>query len=107
MASEGSSRNQEWCGRGGYQLVDNAVEHHCLALHPPLLESIPLEICKHGRNPAGSPFTKRAALRWTISSLSMLRRVCGSHTHEAYAIIGLVRDLKHILDRYGGSASGS
>ena len=54
MASEGSSSNHEWCGRGGYQLVDNSVEHHSLALHPPLLESIPLEICKHGRNAAGS-----------------------------------------------------
>ena len=31
MASEGSSRNHEWCCRGGYQLVDNSVEHHCLA----------------------------------------------------------------------------
>ena len=31
-----------------------------------------------------SPFSKRAALRWTISSLYMLHRVYGSHTHEAY-----------------------
>ena len=40
MASGGASRNQEWCGRDGYQLVGNSVEHHCLALHPPLLENI-------------------------------------------------------------------
>ena len=38
----------------GYELVDNSVEHHCLALHPPLQESIPLEICKHGCNVAGT-----------------------------------------------------
>ena len=54
MASGGSSRNQEWCGRDGYQLVDNSEEHHCLLFHPPLLESIPLETCKHGCNAAGS-----------------------------------------------------
>ena len=66
MASEGSSSNHEWYGRGGYQLVDNSVEHHSLALHPPLLESIPLEICNHVRN-AGS--TEVPLLKTCCSSL--------------------------------------
>ena len=36
---------------------------------------------------------KRAALRWTISSLLMLFAVCGSHTDDAYSNVGLTRVL--------------
>ena len=43
--SGGSYWYQEWCDGDGNQLVNHSVHHNSLALHPPLLESIPLEVC--------------------------------------------------------------
>ena len=43
--SGGSCWYQELCDRNGNQLVNHSVQHNSLALHPPLLESIPLEVC--------------------------------------------------------------
>ena len=38
----------------GNQLVNHYVQHNSLALHSPLLESIPFEVCWHGCNATSS-----------------------------------------------------
>ena len=43
--SGGSCWYQEWCDGDGNQFVNHSVQHKSLALHPPLLESIPLKVC--------------------------------------------------------------
>ena len=42
VKSGGSCWYQEWCDGDGNQLVNHSVKHNSLALHPPLLESVPL-----------------------------------------------------------------
>ena len=43
MSSGGSYWYKERRGRDGKQVVHNPVEHGCIDLHPPFLESIPME----------------------------------------------------------------
>ena len=54
VKSGGSCWYQEWRDGDGNQLVNHSVKHNSHALHPPLLKSIPLEICWHGCNATSS-----------------------------------------------------
>ena len=45
VTSGGSYWYEKWCDGDRDQLMYHSVLHYSLALHPPLLESIPLEIC--------------------------------------------------------------